>query len=270
MDIPIDIENSIKRFKKLKNDEKAEIITSILNEIASKKDKNGKNILEKYFDTKNIIIQIEKVINKDNGKRGNARSDIINGNKIIFFDEAKVGAFYSALLKINKRVDLNDDEVLAISYYIHEYIHHLQKRLWKIDITDYYGKIAYIVLETLTEVLTRRLTINFLSDIYKNRELSYFKEIFNRKGAYKKTTDYFNKFFDDLDRKDIFDKIGKMLQTIDDPNDKDPKENIVESLLVIINERLEKVKKLHETDIVNILVGEKTLSDILERKIKES
>jgi len=255
MDIPVEIENAIKRFKELKDDEKAEIINNILNRIANKKDENGERILEKYFDSKNIIIQIEKVINKDNGKRGNARSDIINGNKIIFFDEAKVGAFYSALLKIDKWVGLNEYEVLAISYYAHEQRHHLQKELWRIDITDYDGKIAYIILETLTEVLTRKLVIDFFSNIYKNRESSYFKEIFNKRGAYKTTTNYFDRFFQELNRVDIFDKVGRMLQNIDDPN-KNPKK-IVERLLDIVNEKLEKRKELNKTDIINILGGKK-------------
>jgi len=133
--------------------------------------------------------------------------------------------------------------------------------LWEIDINNRSSQVAYALLETLTEVLTRKLTIAFLSDIYKNEDTSYFEEIFSRKGAYKKTTNYFNKFFDALGREDIFDKIMEMLQNIDDPN-KNP-EKIVENLLNIVNERI-KEKELSTQNIINILVGEKSLLDILK------
>ena len=73
MDILSDIENAIKKFKGLTNDKKAKEITGILNEIRNKKD----GVFKNHFKNENIIIRIEKVIDKGTGKRGNARADIV-------------------------------------------------------------------------------------------------------------------------------------------------------------------------------------------------
>ena len=104
-----------------------------------------------------------------------------------------------------------------------------------------------------TEVLTRKLTIAFLSNIYVNEKKSYFEGIFNRSGGYKDTANRFDLFLKSLDRKNIFNEIGKMLQTIDDPN-KNPNE-IVESLLDIVNVNKEQKDKLTGKHIENILLG---------------
>jgi len=258
MAIPIDIENAIKRFKELKDDEKAKIITDVLNKLSD--EKSLKNILKRHLKNSiNINIDIKEVIG-ENGKRANAKADIIDNKKVIFIDTERAVAFYSTLLKINKRVDLNEDEILAISYYIHEYIHHLQKELWKIDVNDRNGQIAYAMLETLTEVSTRKLTITFLTNIYGNEKKSYFEDIFNRRGGYKDTANRFDSFFKSLDRKtipnerkDIFNEIVKMLQVINDLN-KNPNE-IVERLLDIVNENKKQKDKLTGKHIENILLG---------------
>jgi len=250
MDIPTDIDNALKRFEELRDDKKTKAITLILNEVATKKNKNGESILEKYFDIKNIILQIEKVINKETGKRGNARSDIIGGRKIIFIDTEKAPNFYSALVKINRLLNLSEDEILAISYYVHEYIHHLQKELWKIDKTERDGKIAYILSETLTELIGQKFTINYLCDIYGKKEASYFAEILNKNGAYNITTDRFRKFFNSLGKKNILNEIEEKLKIIDH-------KKIVNSLLDIINENRRQEEEFTKTDIENILLGRK-------------
>jgi len=266
MDIPTNIENALKKFNGLRDDEKTKVITNTFNKLSN--EKSLKNIIERHLKNSiNIDVGVKEIIG-ENGKRANAKADVIDDKKVIFIDTEKVLSFYSALLKINKRDDLNEDEILTISYYIHEYIHHLQKGLWKIDTMDYDGQVAYVILETLTEILSRRLTIDFLSDIYKNKELFYFKEILNRSGAYNKTTSCFNKFFQELGKVNIFDKIVDMLKNIDDPN-KNPKK-IIKSLLVIINDGTERRKELKRKDIINILLGKKTLGDIWGNKTKES
>ena len=250
MDIPTDIDNALKRFEELRDDKKTKAITLILNEVATKKNKNGESILEKYFDIKNIILQIEKVINKETGKRGNARSDIIGGRKIIFIDTEKAPNFYSALVKINRLLNLSEDEILAISYYVHEYIHHLQKELWKIDKTERDGKIAYILSETLTELIGQKFTINYLCDIYGKKEASYFARILNKNGAYNITADRFRKFFNSLGKKNILNEIKEKLKIIDH-------KKIVNSLLDIINENRRQEEEFTKTDIENILLGRK-------------
>ena len=252
MDIPTDIENALKKFNGLKDDEKAKAITLILNEVATKKNKNGESILEKYFDIKNIILQIEKVINKETGKRGNARSDIIGDSKIIFIDIEKAGDFYNALLKIDRLLNLNENEILAISYYAHEYIHHLQKELWNIDIKKRKGKIASAISETLTELIGRKLTINYLCDIYGKGKASYFAKILNKDGAYNTTVDRFRTFFNSLGKKNILNEIEDMLNTIDH-------KEIVKNLVDLVNEGRE--IKLDNEYIVDILLGRKWIKE---------